>query len=267
VPIPSHVYDRDYFLSEWCEGFDDFKDGRGLSRVKQKQLALFAPQEGEVILDAGCGRGEFLLACARLGARVAGLDYSEAAVQLSRETLADVPGADIRHGDVTALPWPDESFDRIVFADVIEHLDPDQAEAALAELHRVLKPGGLLLLHTAPNRLFLEFTWPLIRPVLRVLGRGTAVDDLDSWIEGAARYHVNEQTVFSLRRSLRSVGFRQPRVWIDPDVLREGEHRLTDNLDDMPVMRLGARLAALRPVRLFLGNDLFAAARRLGGQA
>ena len=44
------------------------------------------------VLDAGCGRGEVLLACAARGAEVAGADYAEAAVELTRETLAAVPG-------------------------------------------------------------------------------------------------------------------------------------------------------------------------------
>ena len=262
MPIPSDTYDRDYFLSEWCEGFDRFRDDRGLSRIKQKLFRIVAPGPRMRVLDAGCGRGEFLLACSRAGAEVAGIDYSEAAVEISHETLADVAGADVRQGDVTALPWPDESFDRVLFGDVIEHLDPDQAHAALREFRRVLKPGGLLLIHTAPNRLFLKVSWPLARPVLRAIGRGEAVDTMNGWLEGARRYHVNEQTVFSMRRSLRDAGFEGPRAWIDPDVMREGEHRLTDGIDELPLMGLVARVAAARPIRLFLGNDLFATARK-----
>ena len=97
------------------------------------------------ILDAGCGRGEVALACARAGAEVAASTTPQTAVELTRETLADFPDADIRVGDVTALPWPDDSFDRVQFSDVIEHLDPPQTVPALAEFRRVLKPGGFLL--------------------------------------------------------------------------------------------------------------------------
>jgi ubiquinone/menaquinone biosynthesis C-methylase UbiE len=260
VSLPPDIYDREYFLSEWCEGFDRYQEDRGLSPIKQKQLALLEPGPGLDVLDAGCGRGEFLLACARAGARVAGMDYSQAAVELTRELLADVDGADIRQADVTELPWPDASFDRVLFADVIEHLTPEQADGALREFRRVLRPGGRLLVHTAPNRLFIKVSWPLMKPVMRLTGRGEAVESMDAWLDGAARYHINEQTVGSMRRAIGNAGFERPRVWIDPDVLRGEQHHLTGDLGGLA--KAVARIARLRPVRLFLGNDLFGLAER-----
>lgn len=261
MPVPSHVYDREYFLSERCEGWDRFRNDHGLSPLKTAQLAALAPEPGLRVLDAGCGRGEVLLACASAGAQVAGIDYSEAAVEIAAEVLAGVGGADVRRGDVTALPWPDGAFDRVLFGDVIEHIDPEQAVAALAELRRVLAPGGTLLVHTAPNRLFLDYAWPLARPAMRLLGRGEAADDLDGWIAESKAYHVNEQSVHSLRAAMRAAGFADPRVWVDPNVLREGEHHLTEGLERSRVMSLVSRIARLRPVRLFLGNDLYAVGR------
>jgi ubiquinone/menaquinone biosynthesis C-methylase UbiE len=213
------------------------------------------------VLDAGCGRGEVMLACADAGAEVYGLDYSQAAVEITREVLADVPGADVRQGDVTALPWPDASFDRILFGDVIEHLDPEQADGALREFRRVLAPGGMLLVHTAPNRLFLDVTWPVARIGLRVLGKGEQARGLDEWIRLSKNYHVNEQTIHSLRGAMRRSGFRDAAVWIDPNVLRGGEHHLTQGLEQNPLLRVAERFARTRPVRMFLGNDLYAVGR------
>ena len=259
-PLPSDLYDRDYFLSDKCEGWDRFRESRGLSAIKERQVRALGPAPGLRVLDAGCGRGEVLLACARAGAEVAGLDYAQAAVELTTETLAGVPAADIRRGDVTRLPWEDASFDRILFADVIEHVDPALTVKALSELRRVLRPGGLLLVHTAPNKLFVKVGWPLCRPAMRLMGRGAAADALDRWLGEAEAYHVNEQSVHGLRRALRKAGFRRPAVWIDPDVLRGGGHFLTKGLDG-GVMALAGRLAGTRPVRLLLGNDLYALAR------
>lgn len=262
MPLPPDLYDRTYFLSNYCEGAEEFLQDRGLSAIKARQVDALGPRPGLRVLDAGCGRGEVLLACARAGAEVAGMDYSEAAVEISRETLADVPGADVRQGSIEALPWPDGHFDRALLGDVIEHLDPDQADRALRELHRVLRPGGLLLVHTAPNRLFLEVTWPLARPVLRRIGFRRNVEALDWWIAESKRYHVNEQTVHSLRRALRRAGFRRPRVWLDPNVIRGGGHHLTEGMEESRPVALVARFAALRPLRLWLGNDLYAVAER-----
>jgi ubiquinone/menaquinone biosynthesis C-methylase UbiE len=259
--IPPEVYDRDYFLSKICEGFDSYQAGREVSHNKSKQVRILAPEPGLRILDAGCGRGETLLACARAGAEVAAIDYSQDAVELTREALAAFPGADVRVGDVTALPWPDESFDRIQFSDVIEHLDPPQTVPALRELRRVLRPGGYLLVHTAPNLLFMRYGWPIARPLLRLLGKREVAAGVDHWFEIAERYHVNEQSVHTLRRAMREAGFRDPRVWVDPDVLRSGEYHLTSGLDGAPV-ELAARIAASRPLRLLLGNDVLGIGRK-----
>lgn len=261
MPLPSHIYDRDYFLSDRCEGWDQFRSGVGLSALKTAQVRALGPRPGLRMLDAGCGRGEVLRACAHAGADVCGLDYADAAVAIAREVLAPFPGADVRQGDVTGLPWADGSFDRVLFADVIEHLDPDQAVAALGELRRVLRPGGLLLVHTAPNRLFLGVTWPLARLVLRAVGRGEAARGLDEWIDASKAYHVNEQSLYSLRGAMRRAGFSDPSVWIDPNALREGEHHLTRDLEVGVLTAIVRRLARLRPVRLFLGNDLYAIGR------
>jgi ubiquinone/menaquinone biosynthesis C-methylase UbiE len=259
--IPPEVYDREYFLSEICEGWDEFREERGVSYNKRKQVESIGPGPGLRVLDAGCGRGEVLLACARAGAAVAGIDYSQTAVDLTRETLAEFPDADIRQGDVTALPWPDATFDRILFSDVIEHLDPPQTVPALAEFHRVLKPGGFVLVHTAPNRLFMTVGWPVIRPVVRLIGHRAIADKVDHWFRIAEDYHVNEQSIGSMRRALKAAGFARPKVWVDPDVLRSGQYHLLDGFDSAPV-RAAKRVAALRPVRMFLGNDVFGLAHK-----
>lgn len=254
--IPPDAYDRDYFLSEICEGYDEFKDGGGVSYNKSKQVRALGPRPGMKILDAGCGRGELVLACAKAGADVCGIDYSQAAVDLTKEILAGYPSADIRQGDVTDLPWPDDTFDRVQFSDVIEHLDPPQTVPALAEFRRVLKPGGYLLVHTAPNLLFMKYGWPASRPFVRLAGHREIADRVDHWFEIAEDYHVNEQGIHSLRRALAQAGFERTKVWLDPDVLRGGKFHLLSGFDS-PVVRLARRVAALRPIRLFMSNDLY----------
>src|SRR6185436_14256769 len=112
----------------------------------------------------------------------------------TRELLADYPTADIRLGSVTDLPWPDMSFDRIQFSDVIEHLDPAQTVPALAEFRRVLRPGGYLLVHTAPNLLFMKYGCPAVRPAVRLAGHRDIADRVDGWFGIATDYHVNEQS-------------------------------------------------------------------------
>jgi SAM-dependent methyltransferase len=263
MPLPSELYDREYFLSDKCEGYELFRATRGLSPLKGREVDLLDVGPGLDVLDAGCGRGEVLLECARRGATVAGIDYSEAAVELSRETLAAVDGADVRRGDVMDLPWPEGSFDRVLFGDVIEHLEAEQAEAGLEELRRVLRPGGIALVHTAPNLLFLKYGWPVARAGMTLAGRGETAGRLGAWIAESKRYHVNEQSLFTLRRAVRDAGFADVRAWVDPDVLRSGQHHLTREVaDGSRVLTLASRLVAAPPLRLFLGNDLYATGRK-----
>ncbi len=108
---------------------------------------------------------------------------------------------------MTALPWDDGTFDRVQFSDVIEHLDPAQTVPALAEFRRVLAPGGFLLVHTAPNLYFMRYGWPASRPFVRLAGHREIADKVDRWFEIAEDYHVNEQSVHSLRGALREAGF------------------------------------------------------------
>jgi hypothetical protein len=56
--IPRQQYTRDYFLSDRCEGFREFRVERRLSHVKSRLVSRIAPQSGERVLEIGCGRGE-----------------------------------------------------------------------------------------------------------------------------------------------------------------------------------------------------------------
>jgi SAM-dependent methyltransferase len=91
------------------------------------------------ILDAGCGTGINLDYLAEFG-EVAGVDFSDDAIEFCRKR--GHPNA--HRMDLTALEWEDGRFDLVTALDVIEHVDEDAA--AVRELVRVTRPGGLLLI-------------------------------------------------------------------------------------------------------------------------
>ncbi|MCC6415896.1 MAG: class I SAM-dependent methyltransferase, partial [Opitutaceae bacterium] len=100
------------------------------------------------ILDAGCGTGGLIK---RLGPLMSswtwmGVDVHPAACVLARERV----GVTIAQADLTRLPFGDEGFDAVVSADVIYHIEDDQR--ALAEMGRVLRPGGLLVINVPAYR-------------------------------------------------------------------------------------------------------------------
>jgi ubiquinone/menaquinone biosynthesis C-methylase UbiE len=97
----------------------------------------------EAFLDAGCGDGRYLEAlAAELPPRRAGVDISERILETARARV----DSDLRQASLEALPFADGEFDLVLSTQVIEHV-PD-ADAAVAELARVLRPGGTLVLST-----------------------------------------------------------------------------------------------------------------------
>jgi SAM-dependent methyltransferase len=99
---------------------------------------------GRDVLDVGCGEGWIARRLASAGARVVGLD--PLAIALERARRAE-PGEHPVHyveGGAEALPFPDASFDVVVFFNSLHHVPEECVDRALAESARVLRPDGLL---------------------------------------------------------------------------------------------------------------------------
>ena len=146
--------------------------------------ALTAPPRA--LLDAGCGRGERLADCAALwpGCALCGIDCDAENAAAARTRC---PGSEIVTGDVCALPWPDGRFDAALCECMLSLTDAP--ERCLAELRRVLRRGGALLLG--------DLCTEAAEPARERLSTDGAVRYLASrgWTEAAA-----EAAGFSLRR-------------------------------------------------------------------
>jgi SAM-dependent methyltransferase len=156
----------------------------------------FRVSPGEHVLDMGCGAGRHAFELYRRGAHVVAFDRDErelaevakmfAAMELEGEPPAGASARTVT-GDALSLPFPDDTFDKIVAAEVLEHIPDDMA--AMAELLRVLKPGGELAV-TVPSWLPERICWALSEDYHTAPGG-----------------HVRIYTRAELEAKLKSIGF------------------------------------------------------------
>lgn len=99
------------------------------------------------ILEIGCGAGANLWFLGAEGFTIAGLDISRSAIQNAKKLLdhhrIDPSRVDLRVGDFRALPWESQSFDMVVDVEGLVHVPVPSISAAMSEVSRVLKPGGI----------------------------------------------------------------------------------------------------------------------------
>lgn len=106
---------------------------------------------GKKVLDVGCGWGEFLVCLEKFGAAsITGVEPDQGLVEISKKLS---PFSNVFQGFSEVLPFGTGEFDMVVSSDVIEHVD--NADISLAEMIRVLKPGGHLFLNF-PNYAYFE---------------------------------------------------------------------------------------------------------------
>lgn len=131
----------------------------------------FIEWQDKAVLDLGCAGGFMAEALDDRGARVTGIDPASEAIAAARDHAS---GRSIQYdvGVGEALPYPDGSFDAVVCVDVLEHVQ--DLERVLAEVSRVLRPGGLFLFDTINrNPLARLATITVAEDILRLLPKGT----------------------------------------------------------------------------------------------
>lgn len=259
--LPPSLYTEEYFRTA-CEGYDEFNESQGerLSRRLAHAFAVAEVTPGMAVLDVGCGRGEIIRHCARLGANAYGIDYAPVAVSMSQQAVADedqAPGkTGVAQADAKQLPFPSNYFDRVLMFDVVEHLFPWELQAAMLDVRRVLKPGGLFVVHTGPNAWYDRFAYPIVRLFRILTGEGDNYPANPRALNVAVNVdvHVNEQSGFSLWRSFRASGFKPKKIWLE-----SSPQNRTENL-----LLVAARHVLFRwvPFRWFFEREVFAVAEK-----
>lgn len=166
---------------------------------------------GSRILEVGCNPGHFTELLVRAGFRVDGVDlHPEHRAELWRALGVEVRRCNL---EFDPLPYADDSFDAVVFSEVMEHL-PGSPLPALQEMWRVLVPGGLLVLST-PNARSLRTRLILAARLLAWMSlEGKGEFQHRMLLRGEDRYTVHHRlyTAEEVRWLLETAGFVEPAV-------------------------------------------------------
>ncbi len=286
APIDPDAYTDEYYRTA-VEGHREFADsgGRTLSARMVRALEHAELQPGQRLLDIACGRGEIVLQGALRGAYAVGIDYAQAALTVAGESLDRT--ADLRIGlarmDATRLALREGTFDVAFMLDFVEHVNQPDLEASLRQVGQALRPGGRLIIHTSPNRMFEEVVYRhYVRNVHRVvlalarflrLDKGKLInslllptDPLPPHDEYERALHINPQSAGSLRAAVRDAGFRVRRIdhWEPPQPSFFPPELRWHNLmlAALDVVRFLRPLSKLPPLNRVFSNHIWVVAER-----
>jgi 2-polyprenyl-3-methyl-5-hydroxy-6-metoxy-1,4-benzoquinol methylase len=163
-------------------------------------LSLALEQDGGRVLDVGCSPGHLSMALVKAGFEVQGLDLNQ--VWLAKYAPGWPERLRITHSNLEQdpLPFPSESFDLVIFTEVLEHIAITDPCVILGEIRRVLRPGGRMLLST-PNVANLSNVVALIQ--------GENVFWPPEIFYGSVDRHNREYTPAELVRLIEKAGFAQ----------------------------------------------------------
>lgn len=225
--LDQKFYDKKYY-TECCEGHEDWNSfgPKKLSPRLEAAYRLAKITQKTRVLDFGSGRGEMAYQAAVDGATVTGLDYSKAAIDLTKKIKSPKGGKlsfELLKGH--RIPLEDHSIDVIFFVDVIEHLYPEEVRAVLSEFKRVLSRNGKVVMHTAPNKDFYDygyryftrfanilanlFIWPVVFQEKLITNENPRNDE-------EKLVHINECSPKMVKDFFEEAGF-STKVWLSSD--------------------------------------------------
>jgi 2-polyprenyl-3-methyl-5-hydroxy-6-metoxy-1,4-benzoquinol methylase len=286
--VEPDVYTSDYYLTN-CHGYEDFavSGGRRVGPRFVKALSLAGDLRGKRVLDVGSGRGELVIQSAMRGADAWGIDYAQSAVEIAGQALAALALAvrdrtHVQQMDVKALSFDDNHFDVVFMMDVVEHLYPAELTLAFDELHRTMRPGALLVMHTSPNKIFEQVVYPAYsrrvnQAALTITGLLRIRDGLlnETMLPTTREFphdtferemHINEHSASTLRTEVERHGFRVRAVefWEPPAATGYfASRRLNAELKVLDFLRFLRPLSNHRPLNRWFCNHIWMTAERL----
>jgi len=127
------------------------------------EMSLAECSGGKRILEVGFGSGLSFLNLNELYDEIYGLDLKADATQVEEVFRNKGIIVQLTNGDVLQMPYEDSFFDTILLISILEHMKPEQLDAAFTEIRRVLRPGGQVVYGVPVERPFMTFAFLLLR--------------------------------------------------------------------------------------------------------
>ena len=151
---------------ETAANYDQTRTPVGLEIILGCFSAAPQPLSAQTILDAGCGTGSYIKALSDKIGYLHGLEFNENMLGEAQKKLKETPNVRLGPGELPDIPYDEQSFDGLMFNQVIHHLGDDnsrdefdQLRKLIQESHRVLRPDGVVVLHTSSQRQLRDGFW------------------------------------------------------------------------------------------------------------
>lgn len=194
-----------YELKHSVQEFERLERQSSLLYDYREELKDLALKNGAFVLDAGCGSGVVSrhLAARFPTSRVIACDYTASLLTQAREAAGDIPNLAFEEQDLKQLSYPDGQFDLVVCRFVLHHQDSVSLDKLVAELARVLKPGGEIVLIDVDG--FLLNLYPQTPFVAECLRRLAAAGEKDLYVGRKIPYLLSEAGLASVSWRLETL--------------------------------------------------------------
>lgn len=187
MPEDNSQFSKDGVAGEFDRLANYYLDERGQSPWFQAQVKIVLEMlqaEHGLVLDIGCAAGAEIEPLLGRGFQVVGIDYSPEMIRFAQQRYGARNDVHFCRADAESLPFPDASVDHVVCLGVFEYLST--YERSLDEIHRVLRPGGLVIisvptsisLDRISNNFFRYTAVPLWRTLKRLIGKRSSSQSL-----------------------------------------------------------------------------------------